>query len=251
MKAKRMSIIGLTLLGLLLDREVQAFYDPTIGRWISRDPIEETSGEELVGHKDWVARARLNLCVFVENNSLNYYDFLGLAKPTKETGAAEIAGAAEMLKGLCRKCCKCTGKSVCSAEECEKSAQAMINAILAAWNDNFGKGKNKTDDAVGGYLCWDWARSFERHANEHASSCWTITQHAIERISDDTKHFYVEFNACKNETSDCSVMLDDGYFDSGMFHSPPWPSHPNWRNSEWKVPEGPGGRGRYTPPPIK
>jgi RHS repeat-associated protein len=39
-------------------------YDPALGRWPSRDPIEESGG--------------VNLYAFVGNNSVNYYDVLGL-----------------------------------------------------------------------------------------------------------------------------------------------------------------------------
>ncbi len=39
------------------------FYDPSVGRWLSRDPIQEEGG--------------LNLYGFVYNNPLGYYDYLG------------------------------------------------------------------------------------------------------------------------------------------------------------------------------
>ena len=47
-----------------------AFYDPQIGRWISRDPIGETGGKNLYG--------------FVANNSINNNDILGLKLSDKE-----------------------------------------------------------------------------------------------------------------------------------------------------------------------
>jgi RHS repeat-associated protein len=40
------------------------FYDPSNGRWLNRDPIEEEGG--------------VNLYNFVENNPINWVDFLGL-----------------------------------------------------------------------------------------------------------------------------------------------------------------------------
>lgn len=42
------------------------FYDPVTGRWPSRDPIGEEGGE--------------NLYEFINNSSLDYFDYLGLAK---------------------------------------------------------------------------------------------------------------------------------------------------------------------------
>lgn len=64
MKAKQMLVIGLTLLGLLIIREASAFYDPTIGRWISRDPLGESGG--------------LNLASFSADDPVNRIDPYGL-----------------------------------------------------------------------------------------------------------------------------------------------------------------------------
>jgi hypothetical protein len=49
---------------ILLSQTAQAHYDPTIGRFINRDPIEEEGGANLYG--------------FVENDGVDKTDFLGL-----------------------------------------------------------------------------------------------------------------------------------------------------------------------------
>ncbi|MBN2641241.1 MAG: hypothetical protein JXR78_06290 [Victivallales bacterium] len=41
------------------------YYNTTLGRWLSRDPIEEQSGYNLYG--------------FIDNDSVNYLDRLGLS----------------------------------------------------------------------------------------------------------------------------------------------------------------------------
>ncbi|WP_176014921.1 RHS repeat domain-containing protein [Victivallis sp. Marseille-Q1083] len=41
------------------------YYDPQHGRWISRDPLEEEGGVNLYG--------------FIQNNGVNYFDFLGMS----------------------------------------------------------------------------------------------------------------------------------------------------------------------------
>jgi uncharacterized protein RhaS with RHS repeats len=50
---------------LLLPQAAQCFYNPSTGRWISRDPIEEKGGINLYG--------------FLGNNSINHVDSLGKA----------------------------------------------------------------------------------------------------------------------------------------------------------------------------
>ncbi len=52
------------LLLLLVGFDAQAFYNPTTGRWLSRDPIEEPGGKNLYG--------------FVQNNPIEAIDKLGL-----------------------------------------------------------------------------------------------------------------------------------------------------------------------------
>jgi hypothetical protein len=49
MKTRPMLMAALLLLGVSLGREAQAFYNPSAGRWLNRDPIEETSGANLYG----------------------------------------------------------------------------------------------------------------------------------------------------------------------------------------------------------
>jgi len=63
MKTKQIMILTL-LLGVLLGREAQAFYNPSAGRWLSRDPIEERVGP--------------NLNAMAKNNAINKVDALGL-----------------------------------------------------------------------------------------------------------------------------------------------------------------------------
>lgn len=68
MKPNRILAIGLTLLGLLVVCDASAFYDPTIGRWISRDPVGEQGGDNLYG--------------FVSSDPIDRIDRLGLATST-------------------------------------------------------------------------------------------------------------------------------------------------------------------------
>jgi hypothetical protein len=62
-----------------------AFYDPTIGRWVSRDPIGEVGGG--------------NLYAFVGNDSVDLSDFLGLTTVKKHAHSITQAQAKEGLWG--------------------------------------------------------------------------------------------------------------------------------------------------------
>jgi hypothetical protein len=64
MKMKQIMMLTLLLLGVTLAREAQAFYNPSTGRWLSRDPAQEGGG--------------LNLHGMVNNDPVNFFDMIGL-----------------------------------------------------------------------------------------------------------------------------------------------------------------------------
>jgi len=49
MKLKTMFMLMVGLLGVCLGQQAHAFYNPSTGRWLSRDPIEEKGGGNLYG----------------------------------------------------------------------------------------------------------------------------------------------------------------------------------------------------------
>jgi RHS repeat-associated protein len=69
------------LLGALFAREVQAFYNPSSGRWLSRDPIGE-EGFEALGFESSSLVEKLfkhpNPYLFCANNPITAIDILGL-----------------------------------------------------------------------------------------------------------------------------------------------------------------------------
>ncbi len=62
---------GLQLMGL-------RWYDPQLGRFISRDPIGLRGGLNLYSYVDSVGKPSLNLYEYAQNNPLTYADPLGL-----------------------------------------------------------------------------------------------------------------------------------------------------------------------------
>ncbi|MFC7339308.1 RHS repeat-associated core domain-containing protein [Haloferula chungangensis] len=95
---RNLKFIFLALVHLVfLANSTQAHYDPNVGRWPSRDPIEEEGGVNLYG--------------FVGNDGVNRWDYLGLAGrrgPTpkldtqdivsKKDGAGTCGGAQWVIK---------------------------------------------------------------------------------------------------------------------------------------------------------
>ena len=95
------------------------YYDPVTGRWPSRDPIEEQGG--------------LNLYAFVGNDSLNYFDYLGLeeceakcillqqiclkGKPVKEPNPKKGGRFNTCIKFKCTYVCRCPSECDCEEEE--------------------------------------------------------------------------------------------------------------------------------------
>jgi hypothetical protein len=161
---------------------------------------------------------------------------------------------------MCKSCIKCSevdekheGDKSCRISTCETDAQKIVNAIVASWNLNFGKGNNDSKDNVGGYLCWDWADAFARAATSVNSRCWQVEK-ASARVTTSTDgqvHHWVELQAGyrkrkREEGADkCTVMFDDGWTrEGGYVHSPPWPPSDRFAR-------GNAGRGPATNPPIR
>ncbi len=69
---------------LLASNQASAGYDPTIGRWLSRDPIGEDGGT--------------NLYRYVENDPINAVDLLGLDtyRQRRQIGGTGIAGVGQV-----------------------------------------------------------------------------------------------------------------------------------------------------------
>jgi hypothetical protein len=149
-----------------------------------------------------------------------------MAKPTKAEGRKALKAAAAVMKALCDDC-----RPDCPPAKCKKEAQAIVDAIVAAWNQNYGKGSNDGKDNIGGYLCWDWARFFRDAALTTKPTCWAVN-HEMATDGPPTPdeyqvvHYWLALYACQ-KIDDCKVMIDDGWFDGDFVHQPTWPGA-NW-----------------------
>jgi hypothetical protein len=86
LKHKLASSLAL-LVFLCATQMASAFYDPSLGRWLNRDPIKEEGG--------------INLCVFAGQDPINHIDPFGLARYHRDCNGTE--------KAACRKTCESLG----------------------------------------------------------------------------------------------------------------------------------------------
>ena len=231
------------------------FYTPGLGRWMSRDPLASGLLEWASAASSWVSNSEqrrrfragnvetARVYVLVGNNALGLVDYLGLATVTKEEGAASLATLAAALKAMCSApCCKCIDAkrdkwTPCKPKECAEDAERIASGLLATWNAGFGKGPLSGDDTVGGYLCWDWAAAYRRSVFLKSSKCWTYELSGVEK-PDPRKagvidyHYYLTLHSCKDAGDGCTVMVDDGWFDSvSLVHKSPWLPKDEWKKT--------------------
>lgn len=83
MKTNRIRVLLILLAGLALSQTASAFYNPTTGRWPSRDPIGQEGG--------------VNLYSFIANKPVDAVDLLGLATRTvRYVGKSFINGVGSL-----------------------------------------------------------------------------------------------------------------------------------------------------------
>lgn len=156
----------------------------------------------------------------------------------KACGADALAQSVEELKAAC--------DEVGGGAPCKDEAQRMVDAMVKAWNRNYGNGRNTSRDNVGGYLCWDWSRVFAESARGTNPKFWSINEGMVHKKSSSVVHFFVVLKPKGVATSKGTRYIDDGWFDGEMVHGPPWPPSSNWTPGTWKPPAN-----RYTEPPIR
>jgi hypothetical protein len=147
-----------------------------------------------------------------------------MTKPTKSEGANALKGAVAVMNRLCDRCCEVSGE--CTPAKCKKEAHAIVDAIVDAWNENYGKGSDTTRDNVGGYLCWDWTRFFLAAVRETKPTCWTVDYEVHwdgprDRARWQACHCWVALHSCQ-KSDECKVMIDDSWFDGEFVHEAPY-----------------------------
>jgi len=91
MKTQRMLL--LVVLGALFAREAQAFYNPSAGRWLSRDPIAELAFQSALRTSQRFSDTAHdgNAYLFARNEGISAVDLLGLCVPVN-SGPGTLTG---------------------------------------------------------------------------------------------------------------------------------------------------------------
>jgi hypothetical protein len=183
------------VLALFLGREAQAFYNPSTGRWLSRDPLAEVSFTLLAAHdRPFVAApsgdsgerldrslqelVALNLTAFVRNNPTSATDKLGLYTIGNEAGFPEgtVARVKASIDSACgsrfnslvtaapcsklytclQKMCDKKGKVVLSTSEERRNIDGEWRKVLGQANCYFGFGSSIDLLLLNGKKTTDW-----------------------------------------------------------------------------------------------
>ena len=203
-------------------------YAPRFHRWLSTDPIGERGG--------------LNFYGFCGNDPINKWDYLGM-KPTKESGATELATAADKMKALCDKYFpedKDTNKKNDPNKQrrckCKEDSEKITDALVKLWKDEFGKGpwddnliiNGNLSDTIGGYYCWDWSSGFLSAANSVGSSVWSAKERYFEKTKGSACHYATKI-FIKNKGKEAEITVDDGFFEDGLVHEFGWPNRNDYK----------------------
>jgi len=230
------------------------YYSPESGRWLSRDPLKEDIG----GY---------NLYAYTGNRPVAVTDPLGGCSRLTPEDKAHMAKALADAKNALRSKCTAEGCCLCKtdSEHCEEDADKIVKALTNVLK-NWGNGDNRSNDNVGGYLCWDWCRAFHEAAKSVKSDYWEVDRARLRHVDETKKsrplHYYVKLSACHTRQSQCQVMIDDGWLNPGAWnfvHKDPWPGdNPNYEPIEFEEPrecdpDAPESDQdfRYTCPPIE
>ena len=198
-----------------LQNNVNRWYDPTVGRWMSEDPVQIFP----------------NLYEYCNNDSLIYTDPRGNA-----AAAAPAPGSLGSLAGALAGTTKCP------------NCQAEAANIAAAINNTFNSNNpwyfpHLSDQRNRGYYCYEWAYAFADAANHESSgNCFTVK---VQAAADDqgNVHFWV---AITSKETGKTIYVDDGFVgDTGYVHTGP-PIPPGYQ------PGNPGDvpRSNCCPPPA-
>ncbi len=130
--------------------------------------------------------------------------------PSYQTGINGLVKGSRMLRELCDNCAAASG---CTVAECKEEVNDIIFRLIAAWQNNYGKGCHPTKgDPVGGHLCWDWSTIFAEALTNKHYKCFTSREWAAADNRSTTLHYFLLVHCGGIKKFPCTVIFDDGYF---------------------------------------
>lgn len=219
--------------GYLFHKETQNYcvrfrhYSPGLGRWLERDPAGYVDGMglyEYVQSQPLSYEDYLGLQATPMQPTTTQPNPAVPARPTPapkspqapvptigaQPNPAEVVPNVydkleDKIMSLCAKVkmggkdCKDPSKPasghVCSRANCEREAKELADKIKMLWNNNCGNGNNRSKHNAGGYLCWDWARNFEKVVNNGKYKCFGAKVHELihtDKNADGLCHYYTK-----------------------------------------------------------
>jgi RHS repeat-associated protein len=240
---------GLLMLAFVLVSCSHAFgtYDPKHGRWLQRDPLG--TNPSLAGGVLPIQQYLdgVNLYQYGKSNPVVMTDPMGgcsrsdpMNDPNKPpslpggVGGGAMNGAWELMAKKCDSCC--SSGDVC---RCKIEAKYIARGFARFINNNHGKGLYpRSRDAVGGYLCWDWAKGFHQSLRNGSPTKWSSEQVMLDNLADDYVHFFTRLWACGNRRDTCRVKFDDGFFSGGCwYHEHPGPTRHHLTEAAFLTPK--------------
>lgn len=185
-------------------------YNPSIGRWMNRDPIQEAGG--------------LNLYSYAGGDPVSVVDPFGLDP---------ISGLAQKLTDICNDPdCNSGNLSDCLTQA--KNIAQILETMIDYYSDpNKKPGQDKRPGNVNGYMCWDWAKGFDDALTDKMGTGPFSKDYAFlknPKADPDTQansHYAIKLTTCNKPK--CTVFVDDGFFNNtGNVHPAPWKIPSPW-----------------------
>ena len=150
--------------------------------------------------------------------------------PSYQTGIDGLARGSRMLRELCDNCAAASG---CSVAECKEEVNDIIFRLIAAWQNNYGKGCHNDPESthpVGGHLCWDWSTIFSDALRPQKYKCFKQREWAAIPKEGTLVHYFTLIHCGGVKKLSCTVIFDDGFFTGTTANAPEhfFRNHPLW-----------------------
>jgi RHS repeat-associated protein len=169
-------------------------YNSSLGRWLSRDPIENPP---------------TNLYLYANNAPTEFSDPSGLA-PSEASGAEFLQAEAKM-EQMCS--CQC-GVPHKPQQSCQKEASAIVSKLYWVWMASCGRRHRLGFSTMwGGHQCDGWANIYMTALNSLDLNVWKFR----DQYSQDANQFWINqawhwwVQLCVQDKSGCRLWIDDGY----------------------------------------